>query len=84
MDTEQLLESFEFRFKASGIRKPDRVAEELVAHVFNCHSKEVHQIAPPTPPSSGQMMAIIRELETHAERIENGESPQEVLGCPDF
>ena len=84
MDTEQLLESFEFRFQASGVRQPGRTAEELIAHVFKCHSAEVHQREIPEPPSSGQMMSIIRELEKHAERIENGESPQDVLNCLDF
>lgn len=84
MDTEQLLESFEYRFTASGVRSPGRVAEELVAHVFQCHPAKVHNNELPDPPSSGQLMAIIRELESHAERIENGESPQDVLNCLDF
>lgn len=84
MDAEQLLESFEYRFVASGVRKPTRTAEELLAYVFRCRTTEVHQGETPNPPSSGQMLAIIRELETLAVRIENGESPQKVLNCPDF
>jgi hypothetical protein len=85
MDIDQLLESFTFRFTASGVRKPERTAEELLSHVLGCGPKETHQPDPvPAPLSSGQQMAIIRELETFAERIENGESPQEVLGCLDF
>jgi t-SNARE complex subunit (syntaxin) len=84
MDTDELIESFQFRFKASGIRKPERTAEELVAHVFKCHPAQVHDQALPNPPSSGQMMQLIRELERHAELIESGKSPQEVLNCLDF
>ena len=84
MDSDQLLESFEFRFKASGVREPGRTAQELIAHVFKCHPADVHHRETPHPPSSGQMMSIIRELEAHAERIENGEPPQEVLNCLDF
>lgn len=84
MDTEQLLESFAFRFSASGVREPERTAEELLAHVFGCRIDEVHEGKTPNPPSSGQMMAMIRELETLAVRIENGESPQDVLNCLDF
>jgi hypothetical protein len=84
MDTDELIESFEFRFKASGIREPGRTAEELVAHVLQCHPAEVHDRELPHPLSSGQLMQMIRELEAHAERIENGESPQEVLNCLDF
>lgn len=84
MDTEQLLESFVFRFSAAGVRKPDRTAEELLAHVFHCRAKEVHQLDAPTPPSSGQQMALICQLERLATRIEAGESPQDVLNCVDF
>lgn len=84
MDTEQLLESFDFRFKASGIRQPARTAEALLAHVLKCHPAEVHDRELPHPPSSGQLVAMIRELEAHAQRIENGESPQDVLNCLDF
>lgn len=84
MDKEQLLESFQFRFSSAGVRKPDRAAEELLAKVFHCRTAALHHGQTPNPPSSGQMMAIIRELETLAERIENGEEPQSVLGCADF
>ena len=84
MDTPQLLESFEFRFRAAGVRKPERTAEELLAHVFKCHPAQVHDRELPHPPSSGQTMQLIRELERHAELIENGKSPQEVLNCLDF
>jgi len=84
MDTDELIESFEYRFRASGVRKPVRVAEELIAHVFNCLPAELHGSETPDPPSSGQMMEIIRELESLAVRIENGEEPQAVLNCLDF
>lgn len=84
MDSEQLLESFEFRFKASGVREPTLTAEALLAHVFHRNTKEVHDGETPHPPSSGQMMQIIRQLEEFAEKIEAGESPQELLGCVDF
>lgn len=84
MDSEQLLESFHFRFKAFGIREPKRTAEELLAHVFHCHVNELLHRETPHPLSSGQAMAMIRKLEELATRIERGESPQEVLGCIDF
>lgn len=84
MDSEQLLESFRFRFAASGVREPARTAEELLAHVFHCDRQAIHSQPTPEPPSSGQLMATIRELEGLAERIESGESPQDVLGCLDF
>jgi len=84
MDSEQLLESFRFRFAASGVREPTRTAEELLAHIFHCTRQEIHQESVSEPPSSGQLMSTIRQLEELAERIESGESPQEVLGCLDF
>lgn len=82
MDTEQLLESFTYRFAAAGVREPERTSEELLAHVFNCRAKEAHHH--PAPLSSGQQLAIIRQLEQLAARIETGESPQDVLNCLDF
>lgn len=82
MDTDQLLESFVFRFTAAGVREPERTSEELLAHVFNCRAKETRHR--PAPRSSGQQLEIIRQLEQLATRIENGESPQDVLNCLDF
>lgn len=82
MDTEHLLESFAFRFAAAGVRSPERTSEELLAYVFNCRTKDAHHH--PAPLSSGQQLAIIRQLEQLASRIENGESPQDVLNCLDF
>lgn len=84
MDSNQLLESFSYRFAASGVRKPGHVAKELLAHVFDYRTQKLHNGQTPTPPSSGQMMAIIRQLDVLAERIENGEDPPAVLNCPDF
>jgi hypothetical protein len=84
MDTEQLFESFQFRFAAAGVREPGRTAEELLAHVFHCPTHAVHHGIAPAPHSSGQQMAIIRQLEELATRIESGESPQDVLNCLDF
>ncbi|MGE4488246.1 MAG: hypothetical protein AB7E95_01730 [Kiritimatiellales bacterium] len=84
MDSEQLLESFTYRFSASGVREPKRTSEELLAHVFGCSVREVHNRPTPNPLSSGTKMAMIRQLEALAERIESGESPQEVLNCVDF
>lgn len=84
MDIDQLLESFTFRFAASGIRKPERTAEELLAYVLGCHHQELQNLPVLNIPSSGQAMAIIRQLESLAEQIEAGRSPQEVLDCLDF
>lgn len=84
MDSEQLLDSFVFRFKAAGIREPQRTAEELMAYVLGCSRSEAHNGETPHPPSSGQMMELILQFEKLAERLEAGETPQEVLNCPDF
>lgn len=84
MEIDQLLDSFSYRFAASGVRKPIRTAEELLANVFKCRPPELHRSEIPDPPSSGQMMGIIRELECLAVRIESGEEPQTVLNCLDF
>ena len=83
MDTEQLVDSFKFRFAAGGMREPQRTAEELVAHVLGCSRSELGKQLP-DPPSSGQQMELILQFEKLAERIEGGESPQDVLNCPDF
>lgn len=84
IDADQLLESFEFRFTASGVRKPKRTAEELLAHVFGCSRKEVHTHEMPEPLSSGKKIEMIRQMEDFAVRIEEGEAPQAVLGCLDY
>jgi len=84
MQSNQLLDSFTYRFAASGVRKPERTAEELLAYVFKCPVSEVHQGSTPDPPSSGQIIKLIHTLEELAVRIENGEDPQAVLECPDF
>jgi hypothetical protein len=84
MDAEQLFESFQYRFAAAEVREPGRTAEELLAHVFHCPARSVHHGIAPVLPSSGQQMALIRQLEQLATRIETGESPQDVLNCLDF
>ncbi len=84
MDSEQLLDSFQYRFAAAGVREPTRTAEELLARVFHCTTGEIHHRPVPEPLSSGQLMALIRQMEELAARIESGEDAQAVLNCPDF
>jgi release factor glutamine methyltransferase len=84
MDVEQLVESFHFRFQAAGIDNPKRVAEELLSHVFNCKPLEIYTGAAPEANSMAEQFKIISKLEPLAERIENGEPLQYVIGHVDF
>jgi release factor glutamine methyltransferase len=84
MDIDQLVESFEFRFKASGIDNAKRVAEELLAHVFECKPLEIYTGGASGIATLSQQFEVIRKLEPMAERIENGEPLQYVLGCVEF
>jgi len=84
MEADQLIESFEFRFAAAGVRKPKRVSEELLAYVFGCRPPDLHSGDFPVPAVLPEKFAIIRKLEELAVRIENGEEPQAVIGCVDF
>lgn len=73
-----LVESFEFRFAASGVDNPKRVAEELLAHVFGCKPLEIYLRNTPLPPE------FSHTLEKLAMRIEAGEPLQYVVGHVDF
>lgn len=84
MDIDQLIESLEFRFAASGVDNAKRVAEELLAHVFKCKPLEIYTGATPENPTVSEQLDIIKRLEPLAERIENGEPLQYVVGHVDF
>ena len=84
MEIDQLVESFEFRFKASGVDNAKRVAEELLAHVLECKPLEIYTGAANIVNSAAQKFEVIQKLEPLAERIEQGEPLQYVLGEVDF
>lgn len=84
MEIDQLVESFEFRFRASGVDNAKRVAEELIAHVLDCKPLEIYTGAANIVNSAAQKFEIIQKLEPLAERIEQGEPLQYVLGYVDF
>lgn len=84
MDIEQLVESFHFRFEAAGVDNPKRVAEELLSHVFECRPLEIYTGAVASADSTAEQFKIITKLEPLAERIENGEPLQYVIGYVDF
>lgn len=84
MNIDQLVESFEFRFNAAGVDNAKRVAEELLAHVFNCKPLEIYTGRAPTSASNDEQFQLIAKLEPLAERIEKGEPLQYVVGDVDF
>jgi release factor glutamine methyltransferase len=84
MEIDQLIESFEFRFAAAGVDNAKRVAEELLAHVFHCKPLEIYTGAVPRHTTTPEQLELIKRLEPMAERIENGEPLQYVIGHVDF
>ncbi len=84
MDIQQLVESFEFRFEAAGVDNARRVSEELLAHIFNCKPLGIYTGAVPANPTTSEKFEILQRLEPLAERIENGEPLQYVIGHVDF
>ncbi len=84
MEITRLVESFKFRFQAAAIDNPQRVAEELLAHVFNCKPLEIYTKALLHDATSQEKIALIRGLEPLAQRIEAGEPLQYVIGHVDF
>ena len=84
MDIDQLIESFEFRFTAAGVDNAKRVAEELLAHVLQCKPLEIYTGAAQQHSNMTEQFNLIRQLEPLAERIENGEPLQYVLGTVNF
>lgn len=84
MEITQLVESFEFRFAVSGVENARRVTEELLAHVLDCKPLEIYTGAANIVNSTPRKIEIIRQLEPLAERIEQGEPIQYVLGHVNF
>lgn len=74
VNTEPLLESCVFRFRAAGVREPERTRVEGLAHVFGCNADRLKGGEAPHPRFAGQMRVILHSLEG----LENGESPQDV------
>ncbi len=84
MEIDQLLESFVFRFTAAGVDNAKRVAEELFAHVLHCKPLEIYTGVASQHTTTPEQLQIIKQLEPLAERIENGEPLQYVIGQVDF
>lgn len=85
MQIEQLVESFEFRFQAAGVDNAKRVAEELLAHVFECRPMEIYTGTPErTAVTTGQQIEVFKKLEPLAQRVEDGDPLQYVIGHVDF
>ncbi|QBG47745.1 peptide chain release factor N(5)-glutamine methyltransferase [Verrucomicrobia bacterium S94] len=84
MDIDQLIESLEFRFKASGVDNARRVTEELLASVFQCKPLEIYTGAAAGVVTPTQQFEVIRKVEPLAKRIENGEPLQYVIGSTEF
>lgn len=84
MDIDQLVESLEFRFKASGIDNAKRVTEELLASIFQCKPLEIYTGGAAGIITQTQQFEVIRKVEPLAERIENGEPLQYVVGSTEF
>lgn len=84
MNIEQLIDSLRFRFGASGVDNARRVAEELVAHVLNCKPLEIYTKRDIQPKNQTEQLGLIKQIEPLAQRIENGEPLQYVVGHVDF
>ncbi len=84
MEIAQLIDSLEFRFTAAGVDNARRVAEELLAHVFHCKPLEIYTGAVPQKTTTPEKMEIIHRIEPMAQRIEDGEPLQYVVGHVDF
>ena len=84
MDTEQLIESLQFRFAASGIDNAKRVAEELTAHLLKCKPLEIYTSEQVRSISPRDQLNLIKQLEPLAARIEKGEPLQYIIGEVDF
>jgi release factor glutamine methyltransferase len=83
MEVSRLVESLASRFVASGVDNPKRVAEELIAHVFQCRPLEIYTGAIPTDAATAQE-ELTEKLEPLARRIEEGEPLHYVIGSTEF
>lgn len=84
MEIDQLIESLQFRFAASGVDNAKRVAEELLADVFHCKPLEIYTGSIPQLTTTAEKIEIIKRIEPMAERIERGEPLQYVIGHVNF
>lgn len=85
MDIDQLIDSLEFRFQAAGIDNAKRVTEELIAHIINCQPLEIYTGAlEQNTATMADKFKLIKKIEPLAERIENGEPLQYIVGHVDF
>ena len=79
-----LIESLELRFQSASVDNAKRVAEALLAEVLNCKPLEIYTGAAAKIVATSQEFEIIKKLEPMAERIEQGEPLQYVIGHVDF
>jgi release factor glutamine methyltransferase len=84
MEIEQLIESLEFRFTAAGVDNAKRVAEELLADALRCKPLEIYTGIALQSAAADEQLRIIKQLEPMAQRIEQGEPLQYVVGHVDF
>ena len=84
MEIAQLIESLEFRLSASGVDNARRVAEELLAEIFQCKPLEIYTESVPRHTTTAEKLTLIKRLEPMVVRIENGEPLQYVIGHVDF
>jgi release factor glutamine methyltransferase len=78
MNVVHLIEVSEQRFNVAGVANARRVAEELVALVLDCSPLEIYLRDTPIPDPA------LTRLDLLANRIENGEPLQYVIGYVDF
>lgn len=78
MEIFQLINSYEARFSAEGIDNPKRVAEELLAHIFQCKPLEIYLN---TVSLLAEKLQLMEQL---AQRVEQGEPLQYIVGNVDF
>jgi len=84
MEITPLIESLEQRFRVAGVDNARRVAEELLAHIFQCKPLEIYMDRAASITAPPQQSAILKQLGPLADRIANGEPLQYVIGYVDF
>ena len=84
MNIDQLVESYEARFTEAGVDNARRVAEELLAHVFECKPLEIYTGGAQNAAMNAAPFDLDAKLEPLAERVEKGEPLQYIIGDVDF
>ena len=73
-----------FVFLRPGVDNAKRVAEELLASIFECKPLEIYTSPERHPSTPIEQLKLIKKIEPLAERIEKGEPLQYVVGHTDF